>query len=90
MRPLQSIPYIIAAAVGIGFLLFVHAVIKLPSEPFWASPVVIYENYAFAMALGLGFPYPMWSGALFLLLMMFVTFLFWRWILRKIFGKAKV
>ena len=59
-----------------------HSIIKLPSEPLWTTPLIIYENYAFAMALGLGLPLPMMTSGIFLVIMGLITFWIWNRIFR--------
>ena len=59
---------ITAFLVCSSLILLTHRLGKLPDEPFWTSPVTMYDNYAFAIMLGLSLPYPYWTGALLLLL----------------------
>ncbi len=65
---------VILAFLGILFLLLtVHRLAKLPEEPLWGSPALIWDNWQFALLLGLGLPYstPM---AILILLILFVVF----------------
>jgi hypothetical protein len=78
----KIIPPIFALATGITILLFTHSMIKLPSEPFWSTPYSIYENYALAMAVALSIPYPIWTSAVVLLLIMLLVYWIWRKLLR--------
>ena len=79
---MKNIPIILGILVPICFTFFVHSIIKLPSEPLWTTPLIIYENYAFAMALGLGVPLPMMTSGIFLVLLGFITFWIWNRIIR--------
>ncbi|HKK74521.1 MAG TPA: hypothetical protein VJ953_05585 [Saprospiraceae bacterium] len=78
----QILALAFAVASGFTMVLFTHSMIKLPSEPFWSTPQSIYENYALAMALAFSVPYPMWTSAGILLLMMLLVYWIWRKILR--------
>ena len=71
----KYIAFTLAALSTIVLLFFVHSVAKLPDEPFWASPALIYENWTFAMLLGLGLPYPEYTGLLVLLLILGILYL---------------
>lgn len=73
---------VFSSAVGIGIVLFAHAAIKLPSEPFWSSVASIYENYALALAIAFSIPYPMWTAGILLLVIMALVYL----LIRRLVG----
>jgi hypothetical protein len=61
--------------------------VKLPSEPEWASPAAMFSNYGYAIGFGLlSLPYPKFSSGVLLLLIILGCFLISR---RLIFGKKK-
>lgn len=78
----QILALTFALASGITLILFTHSMIKLPSEAFWSTPASIYENYALAMVLAFSLPYPMWTSAAILFLVMFGVYWIWRKLLR--------
>lgn len=77
----QLLALVFAIASGFTLVLLAHNMIRLPSEPFWSTPLSIYENFALALAVAFSLPYPMWTAALILLLWMGLVY----WIWRKIF-----
>lgn len=67
-----------------AMLLFIHSFAKLPSEPLWGPPTLIYESWQFALILGLSLPFPELTAPLALLLLFLISFYFYRFILRRL------
>lgn len=65
-------------------VLFIHSLVLLPDEPFWTSPLTIYQNYVFGLILALSLPFPGISSALFLLFSGFIAYRMWLWFLTKV------
>jgi len=80
----KRISLLIAVLVCLSHILLAHSMIKLPSDPFWASPLEMYESYAFAIALGLSLPAPYISGLVILLITGWGTYRITLWFLRKL------
>lgn len=74
----KALPITFAITTGLTILLFTHSMIKLPSEPFWSTPFSIYENYALALAVTFSIPFPMWTSAAILLVVMVLVYWIWR------------
>ncbi len=63
------------ALLSIVFMLLtVHRLAKLPNEPLWGSPALIWENWQFALIVGLGLPYPELMAFVVLLLILLVNY----------------
>lgn len=87
MPKAKIIALIYSLMVAIAIVLFTHAMIKLPSETFWSTPLSIYENYALAMALAFSLPAPFWTAMLVLLLVILINYGLAYRILRWLGGK---
>jgi len=83
MRAKRFWTYLLALLPAFGIILFIHSMIKLPTEPFWSSLSNIYENYVFALALGLSLPYPYLFGTLFLIIVTWISYQVLRWSIAK-------
>ena len=81
MQRVKKIALSISILGSISFVLFIHSLVKLSSEPFWDSPKNIYSNFAF-VGLELGLPSPYISSAIFLVLQGFLIYGFWYFVLR--------
>lgn len=74
MSKSKTIALLYGLFVVITIVLFTHAMIKLPSEAFWSTPLSIYENYALAMALAFSLPAPFWTAMLILILIGLINY----------------
>lgn len=80
MSKAKIIALIYSLLVILAIVFFTHAMIKLPSEAFWSTPLSIYENYALAMALAFSLPAPMWTALLVLILIGLINY----WLAKRV------
>ena len=74
MSKAKIIALIYSLMVAVTVVLFTHAMIKLPSEAFWSTPLSIYENYALAMALAFSLPASFWTAMLVLVVIILINY----------------
>jgi len=87
----NAIALAIGIALTIWMLFTIHSLAKLPDEPFWASPMAIYENWQFALILGLGLPYIGITAPLMLLLALYINYAIGKLLIRlllRLFGSS--
>ncbi len=77
----MKISLALAVLTVIGQVLFIHRMAKLPDEPFWVSPIEMYDNVAFALTLALSLPAPSYSTVLVLGLIGWISYRVWYWLL---------
>jgi len=74
---------ILAILTVIGQILFTHRMVKLPDEPFWTSPLEMYDSFAFALTLALSLPAPRYTTLLVIVLIGWIAYRIWYWILGR-------
>lgn len=79
----KKISIVLAVLTVIGQVLFAHQMAKLPDEPFWTSPLEMYNNFAFALTLALSLPAPRLTTILVMVLIGWIAYRVWYWILGR-------
>lgn len=79
----KQISLTLAILAVVGQILFTHQMVKLPDEPFWTSPIEMYDNFAFALTLALSLPAPRYTTLLVMILIGWVTYRVWYWVLGR-------
>lgn len=79
----KKISLTLAILAVVGQVLFTHRMVKLPNEPFWTSPVEMYDNFAFALTLALSLPAPRYTTLLVMVLIGWIAYRVWYWLLGR-------